>query len=297
MKRQTWLATNRATIMARLRWLHDEPDGILFSKQSALNVVVVDKVESNIRLWLLDPMPKLIQSRFDLTNPLHLVSPYSQAALLGLVWKREPKRVYVTGFGGGRLPLALHHYLPEVIVEATETEPLVIEAAAKFFGVQPDARFIVVNQDGRDYLAQREASITYDLIFNDAFSGNAGPFHLATQGFYKLCRNRLTEGGAVIVNLLLDDPLYVDKVKTIQSVFTHIYLWLPDWGNGLVIGSNAPPLAQPDLIERARVLQIYHQFSFSLLDRACELKVGPALNEYLSHLDRATILTDAPTAE
>lgn len=278
--------------MARLQWLRDKPPGILFAQQSDLDVVVVDKVESQLRLWLFRPGSKLVQSRLDLTDPLHLISPYSQAALMGLAWKSKPKRVYVIGLGGGRLPLVLHHYLPDLIVETTEIDPLVIEVATKFFGVQADARLIVANQDGREYLAQREPDLTYDLIFNDAFSSGGGPFHLATQDFYHLCQRRLSQGGAVIVNLLQNDPLLAEKIKTIQTVFAHICLWPLGWGNRLIIGSHSPPLEQADLIECAQAIQDYHQFSFSLVNRAREVKIGPALAEYLPDSNQIAILVD-----
>jgi len=294
MDRQGWLTENNTAILERLEWLCYEADGMLFTKQSGVDVVMVDKVASNLRLRFFNPGANLIQSRLDLNDPLYLVSPYSQAALLGLAWNGEPQRLYLVGFGGGRLPLVLHHYLPGAIIEAAEIDPVVIEAAIKYFGVQPDQRLRVANQDGRQYLAERPPGIKYDLIINDAFSSSSGPFHLATRGFYKLCQSRLAQGGVVLTNLLRNDPLFLDKVKTIQSVFKQLYFWPFGWGNALVIGSDGPSLERADLIKRTRRLQEYHRFSFSLVNRACEVKVGLALDAALPNLDQATILADGP---
>ncbi len=293
MDRQIWLKRNRAAIAKRLQWLQDQPQGLLFSQQSGLDVVIVQKVDSQLRLRLFRPGSRLVQSRLDLTDPLHLVSPYSQAAMLGLVWKPEPHRIYIAGFGGGRLPLVLHHYLPQVRLEATETDPVIIEVAAEFFGVQPDARLVVANQDGRNYLAQQKPDPAYDLIFNDAFSSQTGPFHLATQEFYELCRSRLAGDGAVITNLLRQDSLYAEKLKTIRTVFAHLYLWSAGQGNQIVIGSDACRLNQAQLVARAQALQAKHRFSFSLVDRAQQVEIDPPVYKGLIDYEQIAILVDS----
>jgi spermidine synthase len=293
MDRQTWLTTNEEKIMSRLKGLAEAPDGLLFVKQSGAEVVVVDKAKSMLRLWTFNPSPKLVQSRLDLRRPLHLISPYQQAALLGLVWKDKPQRVYMAGLGGGRLALVLHHYLPQVIIETAEFDPVMIEVAGQYFGIQADDRLVIAPQDARAYLAERDADTVYDIILNDAFSSGSGPVHLATQQFYEVCQNHLAKNGVVIVNLLSNDPLYTEKIKTIQSIFDHLYLWLSGWGNGLVFASNKPLPAQTELVEQVQALQAYHRFSFSLVDRANELELELDLNEHLPELAQAAILADA----
>lgn len=292
MDRQTWLTINEEKVMSRLKGVADASDGLLFVKQSGAEVVVVDKANSMLRLWTFNPSPKLVQSRLDLRQPLHLVSPYQQAALLGLLWKNEPRRVYMAGLGGGRLALVLHHYLPQVVVETAEVDPVMIEVAGQYFGIQAGERLVIVQQDARAYLAERDAGVVYDIIINDAFASGSGPLHLATQQFCEMCQRHLAQAGVLIVNLLSNDPLYTEKVKTIQSVFDHSYLWLSGWGNGLVFASNSPLPAQAELMEQAQALQAYHRFSFSLADRAYELEFELDLDEHLPGLAQAAILAD-----
>lgn len=294
MKREAWLAINRAAIERRLQWLHDRPPGVLFFEPTEDHIVVVDKTESQLRLWLADPTSDLVQSRLELDDPLYLVSPYSQAALLGLIWRAQPDRACVIGLGGGRIPLVLHHYLPDTRIECAEIDPVVIQVAARFFGLEWDDRLEVVRQDGRDYLAGLPQQVKYDLLLIDAFGANGdGPYRLATREFYTLCQAHLAEGGVVIANLLHHDSFFAEKVNTIRSMFERVYLWPPGQGNSLLFASNGPALSQAGLIERAQAVQEFFAFPFPFVERVAELKMGPAIGQYVPGLDRARFLTDA----
>ena len=294
MKREVWLAIDRAAIERRLQWLRDRPPGVLFFQPTEEHIVVVDKTESQLRLWLADPASDLIQSRLELNDPLYLVSPYSQAAMLGLIWQARPERVCVIGLGGGRIPLVLHHYLPDTRIECVELDPVVVQVAARFFGLEWDDRLRVVRQDGRDYLAGRPRQVKYDLLLIDAFGpGGDGPYRLATREFYTLCQAHLAEGGVVIANLLHHDSLFAEKINTICSVFESVYFWPPGKGNSLLFASSGPALSQAGLIERAQAVQEFFTFPFPFVERAAELKIGPAISQVVPGLDRASFLTDA----
>jgi spermidine synthase len=276
-----------------LSWLINKPAGTLFFEPSGDHFVVVDKINSQIRLWLANPTSDLVQSRLELNDPLYPVSPYSQAAMLGLVWNKEPERCYVIGLGGGRIPLVWHHYLPDVVVDCTEIDSMVTRAAIRFFGLQPDARLRIVHQDGRDYLAQQAENIRYDLILVDAFGGSGdGPYHLATKQFYWLCQRHLTSEGVMIVNVLNHDSLHAEKIKTIQSMFEHVYLWPMGRGNGVVFGTNSVGLTRTELEERAQLVQDHFQFPFSLVKMAQDLKIGGAINDCVPQLEHAAVLID-----
>jgi len=92
-----------------------------------------------------------IMSRIDLIHPLKLLGLYTQAIMLSLAFVENPKKIYMIGFGGGRIPMIFHHYFPDVIVESTEDDSEVISLAHKYFGVNEDNRMIVHNQDGRGF--------------------------------------------------------------------------------------------------------------------------------------------------
>jgi spermidine synthase len=296
MEPEVWQVTNEAAIRQRLRWLDDLPPGMIFFEPSGLHFIFVEKVNNELRLVLLEQVnftSNLVQSCLDLNAPLYLVSPYNQAAMLGLAWCREPQRIYMAGFGGGRIPLVLHHYFPKATIECTEIDPTLIEVATKYFGVELDERLKVACQDGRDYLAQCSQDIKYDLIFIDVFLGNGYfPYSLTTKEFYELCQSHLSPEGVVVVNLINKGSFYTEKVKTIQSVFKYIYLCPLDVGNRIIIGTNGTFIDEAELISRVQSLQQRHQFPFPFRDRALEVKMGSQLSEYMPDLEQAEILTD-----
>ncbi|PSB50639.1 spermine synthase [filamentous cyanobacterium Phorm 6] len=295
-QQKDWQTINLANIQQRLGWVQQQSDGVIFCKESGSQYVAVRKDKGQIKLCLIEKLnlhTDLLQSVLDFNNPLHLVSEYTQAMMLGLVWQNQPKKVYIAGFGGGRIPLVLHHYLPETVVECADVDAIAISAAIQCFGVQFDDRLTVAIQDGREYLEQQSPDIKYDIIMTDVFLGNGYSSHLlATKEFYQLCEKHLSSAGVVLVNLLQRDEFYAQKVKTFQSVFSQVYVCPWKDINSVLIGSNSPILEKDEIVSRAKYLQDGHEFSFSLTDRALEVKVGSELAEIIPNLDKAEILTD-----
>jgi spermidine synthase len=294
--RTNWQNMNLAAIQQRLAWLQQRPDGIILCKDSGVHYLVVRKDRSQIKLALIEKVnlhTDLLQSVFDFNNPLHLVSEYTQTMLLGLAWQNQPQRIYIAGFGGGRIPLVLHHYLPESTIDCADIDPIAVEAATQCFGVKLDDRLTVAIQDGREYLEQQNLDIQYDIIMTDVFFGNGYSSHrLATKEFYQLCEKRLSSDGVVLVNLLQRDEFYAEKVKTFQSVFAQVCVCPWKDINSVLIGTNSAILEKEEIVARAKYLQDGHDFSFSLIDRAIEVKVGKKLVEVVPNLDNAQILHD-----
>lgn len=294
--RTNWQSMNLAAIRQRLAWVQQQPDGIIFCKDSGVHYVTVRKDRSQIKLALVEKVnlhTDLLQSVFDLNNPLHLVSEYTQAMLLALVWQNHPQRIYIAGFGGGRIPLVLHHYLPESMIDCADIDPIAVEAATQCFGVKLDDRLTVAIQDGREYLEQQNPDIKYDIIMTDVFFGNGYfPHRLATKEFYQLCEKSLSKDGVVLVNLLQRDEFYAEKVKTFQSVFSQVCVCPWKDINSVLIGSNSAILEKDEIVARAKYLQDGHDFSFSLIDRAIEVKVGKELFEAVPNLNKAQVLYD-----
>lgn len=274
----------------------DQPEGVIFSKASGDHTVVVFKERSLIYLLLEEPghpFPDIAQSRMNFKHPFFLVNRHEQAMLLSLLWQDQPRKVCMIGLGGGRIPLVLHHYLPQVQIDCIDLDPVVIEAASQFFGVQADERLAIFLAEGRSYLSASDHY--YDFIMVDAFLADGGtPASLTTQEFYQLCRSRLAPGGVMVANLLYNDPLYVARIKTIQSVFNQVYGCLLLEGNRVILATMADTtLDEVELRQRAAILQNYHQFSFPLIRRAIDLQPGPTLSQILPGWEAATILADA----
>jgi len=294
--RKNWQRMNLAAIQQRLAWLQQQPDKVIFCKESGVHYVAVTKERSHIKLALVEKVnlhTDLLQSVFDFNNPLHLVSEYTQAMILGLVWQSQPQRIYIAGFGGGRIPLVLHHYFPETVIDCADVDPIAIEAATQCFGVQLDDRLMVAIQDGREYLEQQKSDTQYDIIMIDVAFGNGYfPHRLSTKEFYQICEKHLSSEGVVLANLLQRDEFYAEKITTFQSVFSQVCVCVGQESNSILIGSNSQILEKNEIVSRAKSLQDSYQFSFPLTDRSQQVKLGTELAEAIPNLDKAQILHD-----
>jgi spermidine synthase len=293
MPDQNWLSQNELALARRLHWLQRQPNGDLFTKTSALHDIVIHKAGSQIQLIFRDPTASDVMSRLDLTDPLRLVAAYTQALMLGLIWQSEPEQVYIAGFGGGRVPLVLHHYFPQIGIECTELDPTVVELAERFFGVKPDEQLRVIIQDGRDYLERGRSRAAYDLIMLDAFRGTGySPYRLATLDFYRVCQRKLAPGGVVLVSLLDIDPLYYAKIFTFSRSFEQAYACFYQDAT-VLIGSSAVALEPDEIVSRAEALQEAYRFRFPLVEVARKVLAPPDLAQYLAELEPQPLLEDA----
>ncbi len=277
----TWALTNLSAIFTRLLPVQSESDGTLYAELHGPNFIVVTKSFSYLRLWILDPEhvdSGVVQSEMSLDNPLRLVDPYTQAAILGLAWVPKPQRIYCAGFGAGRVPMILHHHLPDVAIDCTEIDPAVLEMAMRFFGLGLDERLQVHIADGRSWLAAAEP---YDFIFIDVFLDRGYvPYRLSTVEFYELCRRKLRPGGILVVNLLTEDEYLAKRVATLQAVFGTIWLCALSEGNTVLFAANlAPGENAPDhaaLIHRATAIQDQQRFAFPFATLSLSLTDNPA---------------------
>jgi spermidine synthase len=265
------------------------PDGILDARERGGRWILVRKVGSELQLLFDSVDSGEIQSRLDLDRPLDLGSPYTRAAMLGLLWNCPPRRVHVVGLGGGRIPLVLRHHFPEVVIDCTEVEVEVTELATRFFGLRTDALLRVFHQDGRGYLEDRDPSDPYDLIIVDAFDGlGFGALRLATREFLRACRRQLAPDGVLAVNLLPGDPLLDRKLATFGAAFPRV--WLHDEEGIVALGHAGEEVPRDELVRRARRLQREHRFAFALHNVARGL--GPLPSRYLSGGDGSAELVD-----
>ncbi|MEG4392215.1 fused MFS/spermidine synthase [Microcoleus sp. BROC3] len=289
--------SNLAAIKKNINWLHQQPDGIIFQENSGDNCIAVKKINSVLLLLLADRetlITNVAQSLLDLNNPLNFIFPYCRAMMLALVWKNQPKKIYIIGFGGGSLPRFFHHYFAESIIECTDIDPTVVEVARKFFGIQFDDRLKVAIQDGREYLAQQNPTVKNDIIIVDAgFGSGYMPYRLVTQEFYQLCKTHLSRAGALVVNLFHKQEFNAAAVKTIQTVFAQVYICNLDTGNSIVIATNAPDLAENEIFLKAELIQDFHDLGFSLIEMSLQLKKLAQLPEWVKNWETQPIFTDA----
>ncbi|MGK7920415.1 MAG: spermidine synthase [Trichodesmium sp.] len=289
-----WQVKNLEAIRQRISWLHQQPDGVIFSQPSGIHFLTIKKVKFIIQLVLVEQVTlkmNWVQSILNLNYPTYLIFPYTQAMMLALLWNSQPKKIYIAGFGGGSIAQVLYHYFPDVTIECTEVDANILSIAEKFFGVELNERLKVKNQDGRQYLEQQNQHTKYDIIMIDVAFGNGYmSYNLATQEFYDLCDRHLSKSGVIVVNTLKSNGFEAEHIKTIKTVFPYIYICHTSGQNTIIIGTRDSFMSQGEIREKAKIMQNYYQFSFALVDRANDIKILeelPSLN-----LEKVSILRD-----
>lgn len=193
---------------------------VLFAKPSlfAGKVVVVEQGGYRI-LRFHDQGHDSEQSRCEIKRPNYLVHEYTRLQLLGLTFlEKPPERILVIGLGGASLTKALHALYPEAQVDSVEIDPVVVEAARRFFFYREGPKVRTFVQDARQYVLQTRER--YDIVFLDAFDGLDVPEALRTRQFYRDVAALLESDGSVVVaNLHKNSDTYASDRNTLASVF------------------------------------------------------------------------------
>ena len=284
-----WQEANLAAIRLALRPGRAARQGLLERRSRSGYELLTIKEGSQIQLYFAAAAaPELsgIMSRVDLNRPLHLLGIYTRAMLATLMFQPDARRVCHIGFGGGRIPMVLHHYFPEVVVESTEIDAEVVRLARRWFGIRPDERMPVHIEEGRSFLARQPETVRYDSILVDCFTGSGQhPYSLSTREFYELTRSHLAPGGVVATNLDASDPMFEQKVATFHASFAHVWRYRTEGAN-VCFGSDTP-IGLDTLRSNAELVLRRAPFGFpfvDLLDSLRESSPAPAPD--------AEILTD-----
>lgn len=169
----------------------------------------------------------------------------------------RPLRVLVMGGGGYSLPKYLAAFVPEARVDVVEIDPAMTALAREFFfldeclektGAEKDGRLRLVTGDAWAFL--RAASEPYDVIVNDAFSGNRplGPL-TSTEGA-RVVRSRLAADGVYLANVRCACEgrrarVLNEVVDAFGREFDHVG-YVPEWpeepgkpGNNALVATSA----------------------------------------------------------
>ena len=143
----------------------------------------------------------------------------------------EARRVLTVGFGSGGASWSFSRYPAVERIDAVEIDPSVFHAAPHLedsnHGVWQDARFHLILEDARNYLASTAAE--YDVISTDCtdlrYKSNA---NLYTVDYFTLARRRLRPGGVVTVWMPLGGlggDTFRMAIRTFRQVFPHTTVW------------------------------------------------------------------------
>jgi spermidine synthase len=148
------------------------------------------------------------------------------------------ERLLVLGLGAGGSIRSTQSVAPDVVVDAVEIDPKVVDAAARWFGLnRSNARLRVHVADARPWLARRQG--VYDLVHVDLYQGGPYiPFYLATKEFFEQVHSHLSADGLVMMNVFDPSPsarLLASIGATLRSVFPAVMKVRTSYGNYIVL--------------------------------------------------------------
>jgi spermidine synthase len=258
----------------------------VFDRESSYNHVVVTEEGHERVLHFRRRSVNYRETVIDTRNPLRLVNEYTRLMMSGLMFVPRPRQVLMIGLGGGIVTRVMSNYYPSCTFDNVELDPVVVEAARRYFHFETGPQMRVHLRDGRVFL--RRSRDRYDIIILDAFRGGYVPFHLKTREFLEMVAERLAPGGIVIANLHNGTSLYDSDRATFDAVFDQTYAFVgrEDANVILIAQRGGQRMTVEQLREHAIQLQREHRFSFDLPD---QLRF---YNENAAYNHSARVLTD-----
>jgi spermidine synthase len=154
---------------------------------------------------------------------------YTDYFHLALLLRPDLDRTLFIGAGGAVGPRAFHMHNPKMEIDIVDIDPKVLDIASEYFYLEDVPQFRKIAMDGRLFV--REAKEPYDAVILDAFTiGGRIPFHLVTEEFFTLCRERLTDDGVFVMNInsSLEGPssgIFRSTYKTLTKVYPQVYVF------------------------------------------------------------------------
>jgi spermidine synthase len=134
-------------------------------------------------------------------------------AMYGFLRQAKSLQVLLIGGGGGTLATMLDR--AGVSVTMVDINPAAFDIARRYFNLPDSVECHVA--DGVAFL--RRATVRYDAIVLDAYSGGGVPAPFLKTSFYKLARSRMAARGAIFLSNLHaqnDADRYPDKIARVM---------------------------------------------------------------------------------
>ena len=233
----------------------------IFEARSAYSHIIVDESPAGMRHLKFDDVT---QSTVKLGDPKHLVHDYTQTAMLALA-VAEPKRALVIGLGGGSMPMFVHAYYADAVVDVVDIDPAVVDVARKFFEYKDAPPVKTYVEDGAAFVER--AKDRYDVVFLDAYSPDFIPPQMATAAFFEKLAAHVSDRGVVVSNVWgPPNPAYAPMLATQKKVFKNVYVvQARRSGNYIFIALNGGrTLTKVELVKKALAVQTQKAFHFDL---------------------------------
>jgi len=195
----------------------------------------------------------LEQSSILIDRPEYLIHEYTRVMLLGLMFART-ECITLLGLGGGGLLHCIHHYFPEINIQAIEYRRAVIDVAHQWFDLPVAANIHITCSEACEYLKKLPTGTT-GLILSDLYEASGMSKVQAQQEFIEAAENALSEQGWLLLNFHQLPEKNSVLMLQIQAVFSDVYVCDVFSGNWVVFcGRYSLALNQAELTARARQL-------------------------------------------
>jgi spermidine synthase len=203
---------------------------VVFQKDTYYHQIRVERRQAyggrRITTVFMDRAPEGAQSDSD----GDLVFAYTRYYELEKIFCPTMEKAAFLGGGAYAMPQALVDDHPEAQADVVEIDPAVEAVARRFFRLDEyEGRVNPVVGDARAFLAGTDER--YNLIFGDAYRGKQNvPSHMVTKEFFQLLRQRLTDDGVYMMNLIgsIEGPtsqFFTSVAATLLEVFPELYVF------------------------------------------------------------------------
>ena len=195
---------------------------VLLRKKTGVNNFSVTRKGNIVTLW--SPPGRIKQTTVDIANPALPGLEYARNCILSLAFQPKPESLLVLGLGGGAVPMMFYHICPNIHIDVVELDPVIYEAAEKYFNFITDARVSVYIDDASLFIKKNGQK--YDIIIMDAFIGQKQNPSLTSEEFFMAASKRLNPGGLFVTNLMTKYKSRFDQMKhKIVAVFNSLWIF------------------------------------------------------------------------
>lgn len=181
-------------------------------------------------------------------QPHVLQHEYTRAILLALLMV-NPNHITVIGVGGGGLLTALHHLLPDCILQGVELRREVARLAYKYFQLPKHNNIKIYIGDGYQYLKNEESKT--DLIIADMYLAEGINEQQLSQQFIASSYKRLNNNGWLVLNYWLDHQMNESLIEALKHYFDQIYMCDTGGGNWVIYAGKVD--VNKSLIDESKI--------------------------------------------
>lgn len=132
------------------------------------------------------------------------------------------KRILMLGLGGGTVASILSKKLPEAQMVSVEFDPVMIDVAKKYFGLDSITNHRIIEADALRVVVEPEefdlTQSSFDVLFIDIFVGDQYPDLGKTGNFIASVKRLVAPGGLIVFNRIYTEEYQEDVNNFVNQV-------------------------------------------------------------------------------